>query len=99
MVDMFARWSIAYSKVLMCHLREDGDVQKTMEVGTATTKPFGTSKLVTIWRLPGFLVVFYQVDICMFCTYQVMPVCAYVYEELAHSLDLVQIFLAYCLQY
>ena len=32
MVDMFARWSIAYSKVLMCHLREDGDVQKTMEV-------------------------------------------------------------------
>ena len=35
LTDMFARWSIAYSKVLMCHLREDGDVQKTMEVSTA----------------------------------------------------------------
>ena len=35
LVDMFARWSIAYSKVLMCHLREDGDVHKTMEVSTA----------------------------------------------------------------
>ena len=34
LVDMFARWSIAYSKVLMCHLREDGDVQKTMEVSS-----------------------------------------------------------------
>lgn len=45
MVDMFARWSIAYSKVLMCHLREDGDVQKTMEVSPATTDLFGTSQI------------------------------------------------------
>ena len=32
--DMFARWSIAYSKVLACHLREDGDVHKTMKVSS-----------------------------------------------------------------
>lgn len=34
LVDMFARWSIAYSKVLACHLREEGDVQKTLEVSS-----------------------------------------------------------------
>ena len=32
LVDMFARWSIAYSKVLACHLRVDGDVQKALKV-------------------------------------------------------------------
>lgn len=26
------RWSMAYSKVLMCHLREDGDVEKELQV-------------------------------------------------------------------
>ena len=40
LTDMFARWSIAYSKVLMCHLREDGDVQKTMEVSSADNDLF-----------------------------------------------------------
>ena len=35
LVDMFARWSIAYSKVLMCHLREDGDVQMELQVSSA----------------------------------------------------------------
>lgn len=32
LVDMFMRWSMAYSKVLMCHLREDGDVEKELKV-------------------------------------------------------------------
>ena len=30
-VDMFKRWSIAYSKTLMCHLREEGDVKAELE--------------------------------------------------------------------
>ena len=34
LVDMFARWSIAYSKVLMCHLREDGNVQMELQVSS-----------------------------------------------------------------
>ena len=34
LLDMFERWSIAYSKVLTCHLREDGDVQKALEVSS-----------------------------------------------------------------
>lgn len=33
LVDMFKRWSIAYSKVLMCHLREEGDVETELQVG------------------------------------------------------------------
>ncbi len=32
LVDMFKRWSIAYSKTLMCHLREEGDVKAELEV-------------------------------------------------------------------
>lgn len=32
LVDSFQRWSMAYSKVLMCHLREDGDVEKELQV-------------------------------------------------------------------
>ena len=32
LVDMFKRWSIAYSKVLMCHLREEGDVESELQV-------------------------------------------------------------------
>lgn len=31
LVDMFKRWSIAYSKTLMCHLREEGDVKAELE--------------------------------------------------------------------
>ena len=30
--ELLARWSMAFSKVLMCHLREDGDVQKELQV-------------------------------------------------------------------
>ncbi|KAL0043408.1 hypothetical protein WJX79_003790 [Trebouxia sp. C0005] len=32
LVDMFKRWSIAYSKTLMCHLREEGDVKAELEL-------------------------------------------------------------------
>ena len=38
LVDMFTRWSIAYSKVLMCHLREDSDVQMELQVSSAPLK-------------------------------------------------------------
>ena len=38
LVDMFARWSIAYSKVLACHLREDGDVNETLEVSLQSSR-------------------------------------------------------------
>lgn len=31
LVDMFKRWSIAYSKVLMCHLREEGDAESELQ--------------------------------------------------------------------
>lgn len=31
-VDMFRRWSIAYSKVLMCHLREEKHLEEELKV-------------------------------------------------------------------
>ena len=37
LVDMFKRWSIAYSKTLMCHLREEGDVKAELEVSHLDT--------------------------------------------------------------
>lgn len=30
--ELLARWSMAFSKVLMCHLREHGDVQAELQV-------------------------------------------------------------------
>lgn len=30
--ELLGKWSIAFSKVLMCHLREDGNVQQEMQV-------------------------------------------------------------------
>lgn len=32
LVDMFRRWSIAYSKTLMCHLRTDHSVKLELQV-------------------------------------------------------------------
>ena len=36
LVDMYKRWTIAYSRTLMCHLREDEDLAKVLEVCFAT---------------------------------------------------------------
>ena len=32
LVEMFKRWGIAYSKTLMCHLRDDHDVRHELQV-------------------------------------------------------------------
>ncbi|KAL3146982.1 hypothetical protein ABBQ38_014950 [Trebouxia sp. C0009 RCD-2024] len=53
LVDMFTRWSMAYSKVLMCHLREDGDVEKELQ---GILPPEELSQLVASQHRPNYVV-------------------------------------------
>ena len=55
LVDMFARWSMAYSKVLMCHLREDGDVQMELQVSSLQQSLFCIKKKLHVGRLPKLM--------------------------------------------
>ncbi|KAL3146980.1 hypothetical protein ABBQ38_014948 [Trebouxia sp. C0009 RCD-2024] len=52
LVDMFMRWSMAYSKVLMCHLREDGDVEKELK---EILPPEELSQLLASQHRPNFV--------------------------------------------
>ncbi|KAL3146981.1 hypothetical protein ABBQ38_014949 [Trebouxia sp. C0009 RCD-2024] len=52
LVDMFTRWSMTYSKVLMCHLREDGDVEKELK---GILPPEELSQLVAAQHRPNFV--------------------------------------------
>lgn len=45
---MFKRWSISYSKVLMCHLREDGNVQSELKVSSYDSYDAATMKCLAI---------------------------------------------------
>ncbi|DBA73418.1 hypothetical protein WJX77_011203 [Trebouxia sp. C0004] len=52
LVDMFKRWSIAYSKTLMCHLREEGDVEAELE---AVLQPEELALLLASKHRPNYV--------------------------------------------
>ncbi|DBA95288.1 hypothetical protein WJX82_004901 [Trebouxia sp. C0006] len=52
LIDMYKRWTIAYSRTLMCHLREDEDLAKVLE---GTLRPEEIKQLMSSAHRPNYI--------------------------------------------
>lgn len=49
--QLLCRWTVAFSRTLMCHLRENGDVQKQLQARTAAAPTHDGTGPGASWHL------------------------------------------------